>query len=42
MRARGFGAPLAVDSTSIFGTAVLGDLGRLLLLAWLVLTVSGL
>ena len=36
-RARGFGAPLAEESTSIFGTAVL-----LLLLAWLVLTVTGL
>lgn len=42
IRARGLWAPLAVDSTSIFGTTVLGDLGLLLLLAWLVLTGTGL
>lgn len=40
--ARGFGAPIAADSTSIFGLSALGNLGLLLLLAWLVLTVTGL
>lgn len=41
IRARGLGAPLTVDSTSMFGTTVLGELG-LLLLACSVLTLAGL